>query len=110
MSQIPSDIATSAAQAGFQAREATKVREAHQAGQAHSANRQVRAADEAGSTVDTTDADERVFTDAEGSGSQGRFTEDKDASELTENPAGSADSPHGITRGPDGLPHVDLEA
>ncbi len=105
MSQIPSDIAASAAQAGFQAREVTKDREAHRAGQAHAATRQVKTVNDAGTTVETTDADTAVFTDAEGQGGQGRPFE-----EEASPPADEPGSPPGITTGEDGRTHVDLEA
>jgi len=107
MAEIPSDIASSAAQASFQSREVGKEREAHRAGQAHAAGRQVRAADEAGATVDTADADARVFTDAEGSGSQGRSFEEEAPDEQNQ-PASPADA--GIRADADGRLHVDLEA
>jgi len=108
--EIPSDIATSAAQAGFLAREVGKDREASRAGQVHAANRQVKALDEAGATVETTDADSRVFTDAEGGGSQGRFAEDESSeTSIDENPI-PPDDKSGVTRDDTGHFHVDLEA
>lgn len=106
VSEIPSDIPASAAQAGFQAREVGKEREAHRAGNADAGNRQVKSLDEADATVETTDNDTRVFTDAEGGGSLGRQLEEENAEEDTE-PAGDE---NGITRDDDGRLHVDLEA
>ncbi len=106
MSQIPSDIAASAAQAGFQAREATKDREANRAGQSHAATRQVKTVDDAGTTVETTDADTAVFADAEGQGSQGRHTDEQPEATTPNEP--TKDS--GITTDLDGRLHVDLEA
>ena len=107
LSQIPSDIAASAAQAGFTAREASREREASGAGQVHAATRQVKVVNDAGTTVETTDADSRVFTDAEGQGSQGRPFDDQTKSEQQDDP--SAVEP-GITTGEDGHMHIDLNA
>ncbi len=106
MSEIAPDLPSSAAQTGVQAREVAKERDARRAGQAHGASRQIKTIDEAGSTVETNDDDMAVFTDAEGSGSEGRaFKEEKATPESTdESTAG------GITMGKDGQLHVDLEA
>ena len=106
MSEIAPDLPSSAAQTGVQAREVAKEREARRAGQAHAANRQVKTVDEAGSIVETGDDDMAVFTDAEGSGSQGRpFEEEKSSPESADESTAK-----GITRGEDGQVHVDLEA
>ena len=75
MSSIPPDILGSAAQAGFTAREAARVGNADRTAQAREANRNVDAADDAAESVETTDADTAVFSDAEGAGGQGRSTE-----------------------------------
>lgn len=107
MAEIPSPIAASALQAGFQAREVGRERDAAQAGPAAAANRQVKSVDEAGTTVETADADARVSTDAEGSGSQGRaFGESEE--QTDESPPQCSDS--GIRRDPDGQLHLDLQA
>ena len=107
MAEIPSDIASSAAQSGYQSREVAKERGAARAGQAHTVNRQVRAADEAGSSVDTTDADARVFADTEGQGSLGRQTEAETNVEGEDTATTETD---GIIRDDDGQLHLDLEA
>ena len=107
MAEIPSDIATSAAQAPFQARETVKEREIRRAGQAHAANRQVRTVDEAGTTVETTDADAQIFTDAEGQGSQGRQLDDESNLPPQEP---TPDHRKGVTTDNDGQLHLDLEA
>lgn len=108
MADIPPDISSSAAQAGFQARETAKERDARRVGQAAAANRQVRKVDESGETVETADADTAIFTDAEGTGSQGRaFQEQEEASDEEEKEVQSGD---GITEGEDGQLHIDLEA
>ena len=104
MAEIPSDIASSAAQAGFQARQTAKERDAQRAGGRDLAERQVRAVDEAGNTVDTEDGDTAVFTDAEGAGSQGRpFEEEAEGSEETA--ADVTDDDEGI-----GDSHLDISA
>ena len=107
MAEIPPDIASSAAGAPIQAREVTKEREARQAGQVHAADRQVRTIDEAGTTVDTDDADTQVYADAEGTGSLGRELEEE-ASEAADSQAKG--SHNGLTRDRDGRPHLDLQA
>ena len=106
MAEIPSDIASSAAQAGYQAREVGKERGSRGAAQAHAANHQIKAVDESGSTVETEDADTQVFTDAEGGGSQGRDLEE----EPSETEGAGDSSATGITQDQDGQLHLDLEA
>ena len=106
MTEIPSDIASSVAPATFQAKEVSKDRAARHAGQAHATERQVKSVDEAGSTVETTDSDVAVFSDAEGAGSQGREGEKPEP----ESPEQQQDATKGITRDDDGQIHVDLEA
>ncbi len=106
MSEIPPDIATSAASTPYQAKEVNKDREARRAGQAHAGERQIKSVDEAGSTVETTDNDVAVFSDAEGTGSQGRESETPEP----ESPEPGKDASNGITRDDDGQMHVDLEA
>ena len=57
--------------------------------------------------MDTTDADARVFADAEGGGSQGRPFEEA----RHEQPSADAGGPFsGITEDPDGQLHIDLQA
>ncbi len=107
MAEIPSHIASSAAQAGYQARVIGRERDAGKAGQANIVERQVKSVEEASDTVDTSDSDTRVTSESEGSGSQGRaFEEEKVEDELSEN----QDSPSGVTEDDDGHLHLDLEA
>lgn len=107
MAEIPSDIPASAAQAGFQAREVGRARDARSAQIANASNRRARAVDEAGNAVDTEDSDNQVFADAESSGGQGRPFEDG-------NPTNGDDavekSKVGFTKDNDGQLHIDLEA
>ena len=108
MADIPAGgVEASAAQAGYQAREAARAREAATAGRANAKDRQTKAVDEAASSVDTEDNDAQVFADAEGTGSQGRpFPEENEADQGT---GASGDSSEGITEGEDGQLHLDLE-
>lgn len=109
MAEIPSEIASSAAQAGFKAQQVGAEREARRAAQATAADRQLKAVDEAAATVDTDDADTEVFTDAEeGGGSQGRT--DQNEEEAADEDSSAKPKPGGITRDDDGRLHVDLEA
>jgi hypothetical protein len=109
MADIPPVLPSSVAQSGHQARELAAEKGARQAGEAHAAHRQTRAVDEAGSTVDTADADNRVFTDAEGGGSQGRFTEE--TPEEAESESQDPRSPQtGVTRDAQGQLHLDIQA
>lgn len=107
MAEIPSEIASSAAQTGYQAREVGRERAAGTAGQGNAAQRQTKAVDEAGSSVDTDDADTQVFTDAEGSGSLGRPFEEEETSAENEEAAGQ--DRRGLRKDQDGQVHLDLE-
>ncbi len=109
MSQIPSDIAGSALQAGFQSRQVAKARDGERAGQAQASNNAARAADEAGSTVETTDNDAQVYSDAEGAGSQGRSYDEELLDEDEANADARGEAGEVNTNG-DGQPHLDLEA
>ena len=107
MSSIPSDIISSVAGAPMQSRELAKDREASSAGQAHAADRQTKAITEAGDVVETTDADAQVFTDSEGTGSQGRSSDEEPGAAHEDDQTSPA---RGIVRDADGRVHVDLEA
>ncbi|MBI4716208.1 MAG: hypothetical protein HY763_00225 [Planctomycetes bacterium] len=104
---MPSAIAASAAQAAAQARETAASRESRRAEDVLAAGRQSRAVDEAGTTVDTADADTQVFTDSEGAGSQGRAFDSQPDADAAPAPA---DSASGVTRDPNGRLHLDLQA
>ncbi len=107
MAEIPSNLASSAAQSGVQSREVARARDASRANTSAAVDRQVRSVEEAGTTVDTEDADSQVFSDAEGSGSQGRSFEEGTAAEGGQ---GEGASDNGITRDDEGHLHLDLEA
>ena len=107
MSEIPSDIASSAAGTGYQAQQAGGARAANRAAQTGAVDRQVKALNDQDVTVETTDGDAQVFADSEGGGSQGRsLEEDGDASDDDSTEA----SKGGVTEDDDGQLHVDLEA
>ncbi len=107
MTEIPPHLPASAAQSSVQAGEVAKERDARRAGQADAANRQIKAVNEAGSTVETTDDDVAVFGDSEGTGSEGRELEE----DNTPSPESTGEgTKNGITRDDDGRFHVDLEA
>lgn len=105
MSQIPSDIAASAAAAGLQSREVATQRDARRAAQSQAVARQIKSVTDAGNTVETTDSDDQVFVDAEGQGSQGRTFEDQDSSS---NNSAAPDS--SASSDPSGPFHLDIEA
>lgn len=107
MPEIPSDLPASAAQIGVQAREVAKERESPRLHHAHGATRQLNATDEAGSMVETADADVAVFAEAEGSGSQGRQLNGTVEDGPTSPTQNASD---GVTRGQDGQLHIDLKA
>ena len=109
MSGIPSDIAGSALQAGFQARDVAKVRDGERVGQAHAANKTARAVDEAGSTVETGDNDTQIYADAEGTGSKGRSFEEELLEEASVDEQEEEDD-DGIGTAEDGEMHLDIDA
>ena len=106
MAEIPSDIPASAAQAGYQAREVGRASAARSAAMANASDKRARAVDEAGNTVDTEDNDSQVFSDAEGSGGQGRPFEEENPTDASD----AAESKTGVTKDDDGRQHIDLEA
>lgn len=107
MTQIPSNLAISGAAAPQTARDMSKERETQRAAEASTASRQARSLDQAIDTVETGDADSRVFTDAEGAGSQGRAFEGAPPEQPDPD---AATAPDGVTRDDDGTLHVDIEA
>ena len=108
MAEIPSNIAASAAQAGSQAREIAKGRDADRAGRAAAVREHAKAVDESGSTVETEDSDSAVFSDTEGAGSQGRAPED--SPQEPEPDTEEEPIPEGMVRGEDGELHLDMQA
>jgi len=102
-------IHASAVQAGFQARESGQARDARRNEQTQAANQQIKSVTDATGMVDTMDADNQVFVDSEGAGSQGRAFEESSTDE--DEPCDeSVDQREGITRDQSGTLHIDLEA
>lgn len=81
--------------------------EARRAGQHHAIRRQAQSLNDAEATVETTDADARVFSDTEGTGSQGRDLDDHQPRQDAQNQSKSS---AGFTVDKDGQLHLDLEA
>ncbi|HNQ22307.1 MAG TPA: hypothetical protein PKK06_04365 [Phycisphaerae bacterium] len=107
MSQIPSDIAASAIQAGYHAKDTAEARDARAAARTHADPAQPNKVGEAGEIVETDDRDAEVYADAEGTGSQGRSFSTPEAQSEEESPQ---ESTPGITTDADGHLRVDLEA
>lgn len=108
MSDIPPDVVGSSLQAGFQQAEISKARDAQRAAQSHAAKTGAKAIDDAGTTIETGDEDTAVFADAEGTGGQGRESEEESTEAHPEsNAEGRAE---GMDNEDDGLTHVDIEA
>ena len=110
MSEIPSAIAGSAAQAAFQAFEASKQQDARRADQANAVTQQVRGIDESGNTVDTADADNQVFADAEGAGGQGRAFDESVGEDPAQSDHADGTALDARRTDDDGVEHIDLEA
>jgi hypothetical protein len=106
MSSLPPNIAGSILQSNLTQRQVSSVREKDRTQQHHAERQNVDAIDEKDSTVETSDDDTRVDTDAEGGGSMGRaFTEDEQQQDQ-ENPAEKHPPDPTGQRGH----HIDLEA
>ena len=108
MSGIPSDVAASSLQAGYQAQEAAKIGSKERSGQSGADGGRTRSVDEAGEAVETSDNDTQVYADAEGAGSQGRAVEEEPAGDAAEEP--TTPESDGISHDADGNLHLDLEA
>ena len=106
MADIP-PVHISAAQTGFQSREVGRQRDARRAEQAHAASAQVKSVTDQGVTVDTTDADNQVFVNSEGAGSQGRAFDESTEGDADSHPDPAP--PQGITQDEQGRLHIDLE-
>lgn len=103
MSTLPPNLVGPILQSNLTQRKAAQIQDSERNQRTNADRRQTKAIDEQDSTVETTDNDTQVHSDAEGSGSQGRpFTETPEpetpADEFEHNP----DDDHGQ--------HIDLEA
>ena len=105
MAEIPSDIAASAAQAGHHARDVAEARDARGGGLQQGAGPRGNKVGEAGEVVETDDRDAEIYADAEGTGSQGRSSEEAEEQQEAE-----GETTEGVTTDENGRPHLDLEA
>ncbi len=105
MADIP-PIASSAAQAGFQQADVSKTRNAERSAQSIAANKSVKAMDASDTSIETTDTDTAVFSDAEGMGGQGRSEEEQLEHGVEQD---GADAP-GVQADDDGNLHLDVQA
>ena len=81
MSSLPPNVVGPILQTNLTQRQVSQIRDNERAARASADRQQNNAIDEKDSTVETTDNDTQVHTDAEGAGSQGRaFTPPEDAS------------------------------
>ncbi len=107
MADGPSPIASSFAGAPLQARDAAEAGEARRAGQHNAIRQHAKSVTDAGNTVETTDADSRVYGDTEGTGSQGRELGEDESRKDNQD---EKKNPPGIRTDKDGQLHLDLEA
>lgn len=106
MSEIPSHIAASGAQAGMTAQQVARGRDAARADATRAGADPNRAVDKADEVIATDDKDTEVYSDAEGTGSQGREPD----VQSEEQQAADGPPPQGISRDDDGQLHLDIEA
>jgi hypothetical protein len=82
MSAVPPNFVGPILQSHLTQRQVSQVRDKEEVQRSEADRRNAAAIDEQDSTVETTDNDTQVHTDAEGAGSQGRaFTEAEEAEE-----------------------------
>lgn len=110
MSGIPPDIAGSALQAGYVQRAASRDADAARTGQAQATERQLRATDEAAGNVETTDDDAQIYSDAEGTGGQGRVFGEESEQENEDTDAEGAEEHSGSLEDTDSPPRLDIQA
>lgn len=103
MSSIPPNLVGPILQTPFVQTQAAAARGVDDAQRVNAERRGTIAAAETDTTVETTDTDTQVFTDAEGSGSQGRAFSD-------ETPEKPADQPPPPATDPNSGQILDLEA
>ena len=72
MSAVPPDFVGPILQSHLAQRQVSNIRNTERAQQVHAERQQTAAIDEKDTTVETTNGDTAVHTDAEGQGSQGR--------------------------------------
>jgi len=103
MSSLPPNLVGPILQSPLAQRQIARVRDNQQAQEASLRHQQTHAVDQQDSTVETTDGDTQVHSDAEGMGSQGRaFTGDQPEQPEEAAAEKSPDTPEGR--------HIDLQA
>lgn len=99
MSAVPPNIVGPLLQSHLVARHASSIRENENAQRTNAGRQQTSASAEQDTTVETTDNDTQVHTDAEGGGSQGRaFSQPEETpdDQLTKAPDPEGDAGHNI--------------
>jgi len=81
MSAVPPNLVGPILQSHMMQRQASSVRDNEETQKAAASRKQGVASDEKDNTVETTDDDTQVHSDAEGTGSQGRAFSESDESE-----------------------------
>lgn len=112
MSAIPPNLVGPILQSPAAQQQAARVLEKERAQQSDAAAKTGRLTDRAAESIGESDNDARVDADAEGAGSQGRFSDDKLQDDESE---AGADQPSTATDSlaapqPDQPPHLDLQA
>jgi len=85
MSTLPPNLVGPILQSALVQRQVSQVRDSERAQEANAQRQQSNVISEKDSTVETTDDDTQVYSDAEGGGSQGRpFTEQEESKDQTD--------------------------
>jgi hypothetical protein len=85
MSTLPTNIVGTVLQSTLVQRQVSTVRDTERASATVDLRQQATIIDEKGSTVETTDGDTQIYSDAEGTGSQGRpFSSEEQPEETAE--------------------------
>ncbi len=107
MADMPPPIVGSSAQAGYVQGEASRVRDAERSGQSGAAEKSIKAIDQAGNAIETSDEDTAVFSDSEGGGTHGRDAGDGDQEEIYED---DGEALTGVVIDDEGAEHLDIQA
>jgi hypothetical protein len=106
MAEIPPPSLSSANQAGHHARDVSRERDAGRSDVSHGITRG-RALGEVADIVETDDGSTQIYSDAEGTGSQGRPFEEPSAEASEEQPQAEVEG--GLRRDDEGNVHLDIE-
>lgn len=99
-------MASSAAQAGFHQADVAKTRDANRTAQSIAGNKAAKALDASDTSIETTDTDTAVFSDAEGMGGQGRSEEEQLEHGAEQESSDAAD----VQTDDEGNFHLDIQA